>query len=82
MHPVSPDINKILDCAGIEGRVKRINNKSCICQICNKYFYGWNDIKEMFHIDCYEPISDSQICKIFIPVGINYQINIFISREI
>ena len=39
-------------------RVKRTKDKSWICQICNKQFYGWNDIKENFHIDCYQQISD------------------------
>ena len=39
-HPVLSDINKILDCAGIEEKGKRVNNKSWICQICSKYFYG------------------------------------------
>ena len=38
-------------------RVKRMNNKSWICQICNKYFYGWNDNKETFQFYFYQPIS-------------------------
>ena len=56
-HPVLSDINKISGFAGIEEKGKRMNNKSWICQICNKYFYEWNYIKENFHIYCYQPIS-------------------------
>ena len=34
-----------------------------------------------FHINSYQPISDTQICKIFIPVAIHLHINILISRK-
>ena len=40
-----------------------MKNKSWVYQICNKYFYGWNNIKETFHIDRYPPISDIQLYK-------------------
>ena len=33
------------------------------------------------HIDSYQPISDTQLCKLIIPVEIHLRINIFISRE-
>ena len=44
-HPVLSDINKTRIVQALKKRVKSMKNKSWICQICKKYFYGCNNIK-------------------------------------
>ena len=56
-NPVLSDIKIYRIVQALKRRVKNMNNKSCICQIWNKYFYGWNNINKTFHIYRYQPIS-------------------------